>query len=352
MKVIVTGGSGFIGSCLVKKLILDENVQVLNIDKLTYAVSPSALQPACDHLSYQFIQADISDAALMEKIIFDFKPDIIFHLAAESHVDRSIAASAPFIQSNIVGTHSLLEASEKFRQSNNAPKNFRFISISTDEVYGSLDFNDSKATETSLIQPSSPYSASKASADMLVQAWQKTYNFPAIITRCTNNYGEFQNDEKLIPTIIRSAINNQPIPIYGTGNNIRDWLYVGDHCDALIALSKKGALGHTYNISGSSPLSNSEIAHQICDILNQLLPKNNKAEYQNQITYVKDRLGHDIRYALDDNKINTELNWSPKVNFNEGLKATVKWYLKEYNEGNNFSGGQWNQALPSNQNSI
>ena len=346
---LVTGGSGFIGSCLVKMLINKFGFDVVNVDNLTYAAHPNSLKEVESLENYQFVRADICEEDTLSTVLEECRPDVIFHLAAESHVDRSIESSDPFIHSNILGTHSLLKVAHSYWKKSEKPKGFRFIHISTDEVYGSLGFEDPAFDENSPYRPSSPYSASKASSDMLVQAWQRTYGFPAIITHCTNNYGEFQNDEKLIPTIIRSAIQNLPIPIYGNGKNIRDWLYVEDHCHALIKVSKKGIIGHCYNITGSQPLSNIEIANEICDLLDKLVPRKDQSEYSSQISYVDDRLGHDVRYAVDDQKIKNELNWATEQSFDERLRQTVVWFLKEYNERNYSCGRKRNSSSPTDQ---
>ncbi len=346
-KALVTGGSGFIGSCLIRLLIKRKDFEVLNVDSLTYAAHPYALQEVQELPSYRFIQANICDHNAITEIIEDFQPQVIFHLAAESHVDRSIASSDPFIHSNIVGTHSLLKASYSYWKNKSQPNSFRFLHVSTDEVYGSLNFNDLPANENSPYKPSSPYSASKASSDLLVNAWHATYRFPALITHCTNNYGEYQHDEKLIPTIIRSAIQGLPIPIYGNGQNIRDWLYVEDHCRALIQVFQMGRVGECYNISGSASFSNVQMAYKICSLLDELKPKNDKSKYCCQISYVEDRLGHDLRYAVDDSKIKDELGWERKFDFEDGIKKTVIWFLREYHERDHFSGRQRDTPISS-----
>ncbi len=346
-KAIVTGGSGFIGSCLVKMLVNDYDFEVLNIDNLTYASHPESLKEVESLDSYKFLKTDICNNVVILKAIEDFKPTVIFHLAAESHVDRSIESSDPFIHSNILGTHSMLKASLSYWEENNKPENFRFIHVSTDEVYGSLGFEDPAVDENAPYKPSSPYSASKASSDLLVNAWTNTYGFPAIITHCTNNYGEYQHDEKLIPTIIRTALQGSPIPIYGKGTNIRDWLYVGDHCQALLEVFEKGLVGECYNICGSQPFSNMQMAYKICELLDQFEPRQDKEEYGNQITFVADRLGHDVRYAVNDSKIKKTMGWMPKLPFEERLTQTVKWFLKEYYERNYLSGGERNPSVSS-----
>lgn len=329
-RALVTGGCGFIGSHLIKLLIEKYDFQILNLDKLTYASDATALEDFFSHPSYSFIQGDICDTEVLVKAIKDIRPHVVFHLAAESHVDRSIECANPFIQTNIIGTYVLLESLSKLLENNLLPKHFRFIHVSTDEVYGSLGFVDKPTKESAPYNPSSPYSASKASSDLLVKAWIKTYRFPALITHCTNNYGEFQHDEKLIPTLIRTALQNKPIPIYGTGKNIRDWLYVKDHCEALFAVFQRGKIGRTYNISASQEVTNNEIANIICTWLDDAYPREDKKSYLQQITYVQDRLGHDLRYSLDNRKIVQELFWVPSFSFQEGLNKTLAWYLEKY----------------------
>ncbi len=331
-RAIVTGGCGFIGSHFIQLLIEKYGFEVLNVDKLTYASDSSVLDKLSESSSYTFLKEDICNQKVLFNHFRDYKPDVVFHLAAESHVDRSITSAAPFMQTNILGTYALLEILFSLLKSNHLPTSFRFIHISTDEVYGSLSFDDKSSSENSVYNPSSPYSASKASSDLLVNAWIKTYNFPGIITHCTNNYGEYQHDEKLIPTIIRCAIQNKPIPIYGNGKNVRDWLYVKDHCEALLTIFLKGRLGEVYNISAYEEKSNNEVATHICKLLDQLFPRPDQKSYFDQVHYTQDRLGHDLRYSLSHKKIKRDLLWHPQISFEQGLTKTILWYTKKYCE--------------------
>ncbi|MDP5211685.1 dTDP-glucose 4,6-dehydratase [Pseudoalteromonas tunicata] len=331
MKIIVTGGAGFIGSAVVRHLISKTNDTVLNIDKLTYAGNLASLEEVSGNPRYSFIQEDICNKEEMEKIINDFQPDAIMHLAAESHVDRSIEGPAAFIETNIIGTYTLLESSRKYWLSldNEKKSSFRFHHISTDEVYGDLAGTNDLFTEKTNYEPSSPYSASKASSDHLVRAWQRTYGLPTIVTNCSNNYGPFHFPEKLIPLVIINALNGKPLPVYGAGLQIRDWLYVEDHADALITVLKNSPIGNTYNIGGHNEKRNIDVVTTICDCLNELIPEkpNSIVDFKSLITHVKDRPGHDLRYAIDASKIASELNWKPKETFESGLLKTVKWYL-------------------------
>jgi dTDP-glucose 4,6-dehydratase len=329
MRIIVTGGAGFIGSSVIRHIIKNTNDEVLNIDKLTYAGNLESLKEIDQNPRYQFQQVDICDASKLEQIFEQFQPDAIMHLAAESHVDRSIDGPSTFIQTNIVGTYTLLEAARKYWQRLDEIKklNFRFHHISTDEVYGDLDGTTDLFTETTPYAPSSPYSASKASSDHLVRAWQRTYGLPTIVTNCSNNYGPYHFPEKLIPLVILNALDSKALPIYGTGNQIRDWLFVEDHARALYQVVTQGTVGETYNIGGHNEKQNIEVVKTICRILDQLRPQNNAQPYENLITFVKDRPGHDLRYAIDASKIENELGWKPLETFETGIRKTIEWYL-------------------------
>lgn len=329
MRIIVTGGAGFIGSSVIRHIIKNTNDEVLNIDKLTYAGNLESLKEIDQNLRYQFQQVDICDASKLEQIFEQFQPDAIMHLAAESHVDRSIDGPSTFIQTNIVGTYTLLEAARKYWQRLDEIKkvNFRFHHISTDEVYGDLDGTTDLFTETTPYAPSSPYSASKASSDHLVRAWQRTYSLPTIVTNCSNNYGPYHFPEKLIPLVILNALDSKALPIYGAGNQIRDWLFVEDHARALYQVITQGTVGETYNIGGHNEKQNIEVVKTICRILDQLRPQNNAQPYENLITFVKDRPGHDLRYAIDASKIENELGWKPLETFETGIRKTIEWYL-------------------------
>lgn len=326
MKIIVTGGAGFIGSALVRLIINETNHEVLNIDKLTYAGHLESLEAVVNSARYQFEQVDICDAEEINRIYNEFKPDVIMHLAAESHVDRSIDGSAEFIKTNVNGTHILLEEAKQYWQEleGERRKNFRFLHVSTDEVYGELG-ETGFFTEETPYDPRSPYSSSKASSDHLVRAWHHTYGLPTMITNCSNNYGPYQFPEKLIPVVILKALQGKDIPVYGTGENVRDWLYVDDHARALLKVVEKGKPGETYNIGGHNEKQNIEVVHSICDTLNQLVPKG--ADYRDQISFVTDRPGHDFRYAIDASKIKKELSWAPEETFETGIKRTIQWYL-------------------------
>lgn len=333
MKILVTGGAGFIGSAVVRHIINSTNDSVINLDKLTYAGNLESLVSVEKDPRYQFIQADICDRAALDKIFNEHQPDAVMHLAAESHVDRSIDGPSDFIQTNIVGTYTLLEASRHYWMSLNLEKKqaFRFHHISTDEVYGDLEGPEDLFTETTPYAPSSPYSASKASSDHLVRAWKRTYGLPTIITNCSNNYGPYHFPEKLIPLVILNALEGKPLPIYGKGNQIRDWLYVEDHARALYKVVSEGQVGETYNIGGHNEKQNIEVVNTICDLLDELKPAKdnglNIASYKELITFVQDRPGHDIRYAIDASKIARELGWTPQETFESGIRNTVNWYL-------------------------
>ena len=335
---LITGGAGFIGSALVRELISNTHHRVVNLDKLTYAGNLESLAGVEDDPRYTFIKADICDSTAMQNALAEYQPDVVMHLAAESHVDRSIDGPAEFIQTNVVGTSVLLEAVRQYwtRLKSAAPKkalNFRFHHISTDEVYGDLPHPDEAGpgdlplfTEQTPYAPSSPYSASKASSDHLVRAWQRTYGLPALITNCSNNYGPYHFPEKLIPLVILNALAGKLLPVYGDGSQIRDWLYVEDHARALIRVAEHGETGETYNIGGHNEKKNLEVVETICDILQNLMPKD--ASYRDQITFVQDRPGHDRRYAIDASKIEKDLGWRPRETFETGLRKTVQWYLE------------------------
>ncbi|MEQ3511917.1 dTDP-glucose 4,6-dehydratase [Pseudoalteromonas sp. BZB3] len=334
MKILVTGGAGFIGSAVIRNIINNTNDEVINLDKLTYAGNLDSVKDIEKNNRYTFEQVDICDRTELERVFNQYKPDAVMHLAAESHVDRSITGPAEFIQTNIVGTYTLLEVSRNYWLRLEAGKKaeFRFHHISTDEVYGDLPHpSDVEGTlpmftETTAYDPSSPYSASKASSDHLVRAWRRTYGLPTIITNCSNNYGPYHFPEKLIPLVILNALDGKDLPIYGQGDQIRDWLYVEDHARALYKVVTEGAIGETYNIGGHNEKQNIQVVQTICEILDELVPKENR--YVEQITFVEDRPGHDRRYAIDARKIEKELNWVPQETFESGLKKTVQWYLE------------------------
>lgn len=326
MRVIVTGGAGFIGSALVRYLVLEKGYDVLTIDALTYAGCRESLRAVEGRSNHQFLKADICDRAAMEQAVNGFKPDRIMHLAAESHVDRSITGAAEFIQTNVVGTFTLLEAARAYWnvQGREAKQGFRFLHVSTDEVYGSLGAGG-LFEETTPYDPSSPYSASKAASDHLAMAWQRTYGLPVVISNCSNNYGPYHFPEKLIPLTILNALSGRTLPIYGTGENIRDWLYVDDHARALDLIVERGRVGQTYNVGGRNERRNIDVVRRICAVLDELVPV---AESRDKlIEFVTDRPGHDARYAIDATKLETEIGWRAQENFDTGIEKTVQWYL-------------------------
>jgi dTDP-glucose 4,6-dehydratase len=328
MKILVTGGAGFIGAAVIRHIIKNTQDSIINLDKLTYAGNLESLLEVSDSTRYSFEQVDICDRIELDRVFAKHKPDAVMHLAAESHVDRSIDGPAAFIETNIVGTYTLLEATRQYwlKLELKQKSAFRFHHISTDEVYGDLEGTTDLFTETTSYEPSSPYSASKASSDHLVRAWLRTYGLPTIVTNCSNNYGPYHFPEKLIPLVILNALEGKPLPIYGRGDQIRDWLYVEDHARALYKVVTKGCIGETYNIGGHNEKQNIEVVETICQLLNELVP--HKTDYQEQIVFVTDRPGHDLRYAIDASKIERELGWKPEETFETGLRKTVEWYLK------------------------
>ena len=331
---LVTGGAGFIGSAVVRELINNSDTRVVNVDKLTYAGNLESLASIEGHERYHFVQADICDAQVMQGLFEKYKPDVVMHLAAESHVDRSIDGPAAFIETNIVGTYILLEAARAYwiALKGDYPEKadrFRFHHISTDEVYGDLHSLDELFVETTPYAPSSPYSASKASSDHLVRAWQRTYGLPTVITNCSNNYGPYHFPEKLIPLIMLNALAGKPLPVYGDGEQVRDWLYVEDHARALIKVAQEGDVGETYNIGGHNEKRNIEVVHVLCALLEEMAPEKPEGieRYEDLIAFVKDRPGHDLRYAIDASKIEADLGWVPEETFESGMRKTVRWYL-------------------------
>lgn len=354
MKILVTGGAGFIGSAVIRHIIKHTRDAVVNVDKLTYAGNLESLTGVSDNDRYAFEHADICNAAEMARIFAEHKPDAVMHLAAESHVDRSISGPAAFIETNIVGTYVLLEAARNYWSAlpDDAKKAFRFHHISTDEVYGDLPHPDEHPlalplfTETTAYAPSSPYSASKASSDHLVRAWLRTYGLPTIVTNCSNNYGPYHFPEKLIPLVILNALEGKALPIYGKGDQIRDWLYVEDHARALYTAVTKGVVGETYNIGGYNEKQNLEVVHTICDLLDEIVPK--AVSYRSQITYIADRPGHDRRYAIDASKIGRELGWKPIETFESGIRKTVQWYLDNPRWVENVKSGAYKTWIEQN----
>lgn len=324
MKLLVTGGAGFIGSAVVR-LAVARGHQVINLDALTYAACLENVAPVAERPGYAFIEADIRDRTALDQVFASHAPDAVMHLAAESHVDRSIDGPGTFIDTNITGTYTLLEAARAYWVGQDRPAGFRFHHISTDEVFGSLGA-EGQFTETTPYDPRSPYSASKAASDHLVRAWGETYGLPVLLTNCSNNYGPYHFPEKLIPVVILNALAGKPLPIYGDGSNVRDWLYVEDHADALLLVLEKGAVGRSYNIGGENECSNLELVRMLCAILDAVRPKA-AGSYADQITFVTDRPGHDARYAIDPTRLREELGWRPSVTVEEGLRRTVEWYL-------------------------
>ena len=329
MKILVTGGAGFIGSAVIRHIIRHTANSVVNVDKLTYAGNLESLAPVADDSRYAFEQIDICDRAALDHVFREYRPDAVMHLAAESHVDRSIDGPAAFIETNIIGTYTLLEAARAYWSGleEGARVRFRFHHISTDEVYGDLEGPEDLFCESTPYAPSSPYSASKASSDHLVRAWRRTYGLPTLITNCSNNYGPYHFPEKLIPLMILNALESKPLPVYGKGNQVRDWLYVEDHVCALYKVVTEGVVGETYNIGGHNEKQNIEVVHTICALLDELRPRADGLAYRELITHVADRPGHDLRYAIDASKIQRELGWAPQETFESGIRKTVEWYL-------------------------
>lgn len=332
MKLLVTGGAGFIGSAVIRHIIQNTQDEVVNLDKLTYAGNLENLAEVSDSDRYAFEQVDICNRAEVDRVLVEHQPDAIMHLAAESHVDRSIDGPAEFIETNIVGTYTLLEAVREYWQSLDVGRreSFRFHHISTDEVYGDLEDSAEMFTEQTPYAPSSPYSASKASSDHLVRAWHRTYGLPILVTNCSNNYGPFHFPEKLIPLVILKALDGKPLPVYGRGEQVRDWLFVEDHARALYKVVAEGEPGETYNIGGHNEMQNIQVVNKICDLLEELVPDKLEglSRYHDLITFVADRPGHDLRYAIDARKIEQELGWAPIETFESGLRKTIEWYLE------------------------
>lgn len=345
--ILVTGGAGFIGSAVVRHIIENTQNNVVNVDKLTYAGNLESLESVENNPRYAFEQVDICDAKALARVFEHHQPDAVMHLAAESHVDRSIDGPAAFIETNIVGTYTLLEAARAYWNSLNDERKaaFRFHHISTDEVYGDLEGTDDLFTETTPYAPSSPYSASKASSDHLVRAWLRTYGLPTIVTNCSNNYGPFHFPEKLIPLMILNALDGKPLPVYGNGQQIRDWLFVEDHARALYKVVTEGKVGETYNIGGHNEKANIDVVRTICSLLEELVPNKPEgiAKYEDLITYVKDRPGHDVRYAIDAAKIGRELGWKPQETFESGIRKTVEWYLNNKKWWSRVLDGSYNR---------
>lgn len=325
---LITGGAGFIGSAVARYLVLEKGCTVVNVDKLTYAGNPATVAVCEVSGNYHFEKADICDRKEMDRIFANYRPERVLHLAAESHVDRSIDGPGEFVETNVKGTYTLLEAARKFYGSleNEARRRFRFHHVSTDEVYGSLG-QTGYFTEQTSYKPNSPYSATKAASDHLVRAWHRTYELPTVISNCSNNYGPFQYPEKLIPLMINKALSGEALPVYGKGDNVRDWLYVDDHARALVKILEEGRVGEVYNVGGGNELTNIEVVNRICDDLNSQAPRSDGRDYREQIQFVDDRPGHDRRYAIDAGKLKRDLGWTPQESFETGLEKTIRWYL-------------------------
>ena len=355
MKILVTGGAGFIGSAVIRHIINHTQDQVINLDKLTYAGNLESLKSVSESQRYSFEQVDICNRAQLDRIFNQYQPDAVMHLAAESHVDRSIDGPAAFIETNILGTYQLLEASRDYwrRLPENRKASFRFHHISTDEVYGDLDGPEDLFTETTPYAPSSPYSASKASSDHLVRAWRRTYGLPTLVTNCSNNYGPYHFPEKLIPLIILNALEGKSLPVYGKGNQIRDWLYVEDHARALYKVVTEGTIGETYNIGGHNEMQNIEVVHKICELLDEFRPISDTnltiTNHRDLITFVTDRPGHDMRYAIDASRIQRELGWKPEETFESGIRKTVLWYLDNLKWAHRVQDGSYQRERLGNQ---
>jgi dTDP-glucose 4,6-dehydratase len=346
--ILVTGGAGFIGANFILDWLAADNEPVVNLDKLTYAGNPANLAGLAGDRRYELVQADIGDRPALAQVLARSKPRAVLNFAAETHVDRSIHGPDNFIQTNLIGTFNLLEATRNYWQGleAGAKQTFRFLHVSTDEVYGSLQTGDPAFTETSVYQPNSPYSASKAGSDHLVRAWHHTYGLPVLTTNCSNNYGPYQFPEKLIPLMIAMARDGKPLPVYGDGANRRDWLYVADHCEALRAVLEKGRVGEVYNIGGNAEISNLEVVHALCALLDELHPAG--APHQRLISFVADRPGHDRRYAIDAGKLRRELGWQPRMTFAEGLRKTVNWYLEHQEWVSKVQSGEYRNWIATN----
>jgi dTDP-glucose 4,6-dehydratase len=350
VKILVTGGAGFIGSAVIRHMLANTDDAVVNVDKLTYAGNLDSLMGSERTPRYAFEHVDICDRAQMDRVFAEHRPDRVMHLAAESHVDRSITGPAAFVETNVIGTYTLLEAARQYWSQLDAEQQaaFRFHHISTDEVYGDLEGPEDLFTETTPYQPSSPYSASKASSDHLVRAWQRTYGLPTLVTNCSNNYGPCHFPEKLIPLIILNALEGKALPIYGKGNQIRDWLYVEDHARALYQVVTEGEVGETYNIGGHNEKQNIEVVHTVCALLDELCPQSPHRPHAQLITHVQDRPGHDVRYAIDASKIQRELGWTPVETFESGIRKTVQWYLDNPEWVNRVKSGAYQQWIDTN----